>query len=122
MSSPLDTKLMTLETRAYEDLSSYKCYSKSDMLDLARVRLNEYGLSDRDYGKILAMVVGGRQDIYCSDLLSLVDELAIRALRNPYAFDMHYAEYEERRQRRFKIRRSMEGLFNYLTRALVERK
>lgn len=62
--------------KSYEELTEYKLYNKADMITLAMVILNQYGLSDKKYNQIIRIIVSGRKDIYSSDLVSCVHEYA----------------------------------------------
>lgn len=60
-----------MRVKYYQALTSYKCRSKSDMIDLAKITLNGYSLSDEDYYRGIMLVTCGHRDIYSSDLMSI---------------------------------------------------
>ena len=68
-----------MTVKYYEALTSYKCRSKSDMIDLAKVTLNGYSLSDEDYHRGIMIATCGHRDIYSSDLMSICHHWAQRS-------------------------------------------
>lgn len=100
-----------MRPRSYQRLSSYKCYHKADMIDLARVVLNQYSLSDHDYNIGILIASCGHRDIYSSDLISIMHSYAggVKEEKEDYRLS-----FLEKRQERYRNRTLFRAAFRHL--------
>lgn len=103
-----DRKHDPVRVRPWHTLTIHKVKTPADIIDLARVVMNQHGgLSDLDYNRTLVMLCGLSSSYYASDLISIVEGTckATQAQR-----DDSWDHYLKQRERRYWLRRDIRAL------------
>lgn len=97
-----------VRVRPWHTLTIHKVKTPADIIDLARVTMNEHGgMSDQDYNRTLIMLVGLSREYYSSDLISIVRNTckATQEQRND-----SWDHYLKERARRYRFRVELRNL------------